>query len=524
MAADAASDAIQELAWQRDQEVAYLQHAADCQDLTQCSTLQLAIHPNTLAFSLIGEKIPQLQQLDLTGSRLNSLWELGTRLQQLHTLCIAQSGLCTLSGIETLPQLRHLDASCNLVEDLAPLHGLVNLSVLDLEANAVSDIDMLLYLQDCAALTHLRLLTNPVCAQHGYRDMVKQMLPRVLHLDQHKAKQLQVPRQQQQQQQHQCNAGHSLTSIHQADEHTVDASCSRPHSCSSTSTRSRPGSSSSMNGTSILPDSCRVSQTTPAIPLPSERSRPGSSSLQTCASTVLRPASASSSISSATVSRQASTRRPSSGGQRLSSASRTVCLHASDYPHAASLSKQGSLTRPCTAPAVNGDNPAAAGLYWRKMRVDSLGASSSSSSAAAAAASGGVETQLSLKDEQHTVADIASFDGSDDPASQLTYGQETSLGGNVVWALRKRRQAAAQASIPAAAVAGAGKLQHQWAGSPNASSQDPTLLAELQHWRLDTASGLLTREHKSDMTPRHDDEGDVTSSQEHMSISAAGGV
>lgn len=110
------------------------------------------------------------------------------------------------------------------------------------------------------------------------------------------------------------------------------------------------------------------------------------------------------------------------------------------------------------------------------MRVDSLGASSSSSSAAAAAASGGVETQLSLKDEQHTVADIASFDGSDDPASQLTYGQETSLGGNVVWALRKRRQAAAQASIPAAAVAGAGKLQHQWAGSPNASSQDPTLL------------------------------------------------
>lgn len=51
--------------------------------------------------------------------------------------------------------------------------GLVNLSVLDLEANAVSDIDMLLYLQDCAALTHLRLLTNPVCAQHGYRDMVR---------------------------------------------------------------------------------------------------------------------------------------------------------------------------------------------------------------------------------------------------------------------------------------------------------------------------------------------------------------
>lgn len=50
------------------------------------------------------------------------------------------------------------------------------------------------------------------------------------------------------------------------------------------------------------------------------------------------------------------------------------------------------------------------------------------------------------------------------------------------------------------------------------------LQAELQHWRLDTASGLLTREHKSDMTPRHDDEGDVTSSQEHMSISAAGGV
>lgn len=78
-------------------------------------------------------------------------------------------------GLSALPRLRELYAAFNDIADLEPLQGMDCLEVLDLEANNVSDPEMLYYLYS-TPLKALTLAGNPLAAAPDYKSQASRLL------------------------------------------------------------------------------------------------------------------------------------------------------------------------------------------------------------------------------------------------------------------------------------------------------------------------------------------------------------
>jgi hypothetical protein len=161
----------------------HIRELAKCDDLEAVAYLAFTVDTSENSLGELGRQVPNLRELRLNGSNISTLRDLGTGLAKLRVLWLARSGLRLLEGIGAFSTLTELYLAFNEVQDLSPLMEADRLQVLDLEANAVTDLAQIAYLSGCAELHALTLEGNPIAEGAGYRAQVKQALPQLELLD-----------------------------------------------------------------------------------------------------------------------------------------------------------------------------------------------------------------------------------------------------------------------------------------------------------------------------------------------------
>ncbi|XP_022221117.2 nischarin [Drosophila obscura] len=152
-------------------------------DLEAVETVRLRVISYTISLSRLSLFLPRLQDLDLSGSVLSSLRDLGYGLLQLTHLNISNCGLNSFDGTSGLPAIRVLIADGNMIQRVDPLVELAQLRVLRARNNRISELGLLSFLGMCPLLAEVELLGNPVCRLPLYRDMLRRSVSTLQLLD-----------------------------------------------------------------------------------------------------------------------------------------------------------------------------------------------------------------------------------------------------------------------------------------------------------------------------------------------------
>ncbi|XP_041973355.1 uncharacterized protein LOC121729034 [Aricia agestis] len=126
---------------------------------------------------------PHLRTLDLDGSGISSLRDLGIGLVHLKTLSVNRCGLTSLDGVWGLGKLRELHAAGNRLRDLHALAALQKLHTLNLSNNPIEESNHIWTLGVCGALRRLTLVGAPIADTLNYRSSVATTLPMLAYLD-----------------------------------------------------------------------------------------------------------------------------------------------------------------------------------------------------------------------------------------------------------------------------------------------------------------------------------------------------
>jgi Leucine-rich repeat (LRR) protein len=131
----------------------------------------ISIHPGLTALSLkidknfnmmndIGYRLPNLIELNLQGSEIESIMDIGTSFNKLEKLNVSGCGLTDLSGIICFQNLKELNASNNKITDLIDIEMCEELKVIDLSNNLITNENNLLFLNSCPNLQKVILTGN----------------------------------------------------------------------------------------------------------------------------------------------------------------------------------------------------------------------------------------------------------------------------------------------------------------------------------------------------------------------------
>ena len=131
----------------------------------------ISIHPGLTSISLkidknfnmmndIGYRLPNLIELNLQGSDIESIMDIGTSFNKLERLNVSDCGLTDLSGIICFQNLKELNASNNKITDLIDIEMCEELKVLDLSNNLISNENNLVFLNSCPNLKKVILTGN----------------------------------------------------------------------------------------------------------------------------------------------------------------------------------------------------------------------------------------------------------------------------------------------------------------------------------------------------------------------------
>ena len=131
----------------------------------------ISIHPGLTSISLkidknfnmmndIGYRLPNLIELNLEGSEIESIMDIGTSFNKLEKLNVSGCGLTDLSGIICFQNLKELNASNNKITDLIDIEMCEELRILDLSNNLISNENNLLFLNSCPNLKKVILNGN----------------------------------------------------------------------------------------------------------------------------------------------------------------------------------------------------------------------------------------------------------------------------------------------------------------------------------------------------------------------------
>ncbi|XP_060654881.1 dynein axonemal assembly factor 1 homolog [Drosophila nasuta] len=152
-------------------------------DLEHVESVRLRVISYSISLSRLSLFLPSLQQLDLSGSVLSSLRDLGYGLMQLTHLNISNCGLNSFDGTSGLPAIRVLIADGNMIQRVGPLSELSQLQVLQARNNRISELGLLSFLGLCPQLMQVELGGNPVCRLPLYRDTLRRSVPTLQQLD-----------------------------------------------------------------------------------------------------------------------------------------------------------------------------------------------------------------------------------------------------------------------------------------------------------------------------------------------------
>ncbi|KAK2168588.1 hypothetical protein NP493_1220g00077 [Ridgeia piscesae] len=161
-------------------------------DLDKVHFLELKVNTSDTSLGNFGVNIPQLLQLKLSNSIIPSFRDLGSSLNNVRVLWMAQCGLMDLESVSSMSGLRELYLAYNELTDISPCSMLDELRILDVEGNNITEISQVEFLALCQNLTHLTLEGNPVCLtpypdqavpDYDYRKAVRTALPQLKYLD-----------------------------------------------------------------------------------------------------------------------------------------------------------------------------------------------------------------------------------------------------------------------------------------------------------------------------------------------------
>ena len=124
------------------------------------TSLRLKIDKNFNMMNDIGFRLPNLIDLDLQGSEIESIMDIGTSFNKLEKLNVSGCGLTDLSGIICFQNLKELNASNNKIADLIDIEMCEELKYLDLSNNLIIDDNNLLFLNSCPNLQKVILTGN----------------------------------------------------------------------------------------------------------------------------------------------------------------------------------------------------------------------------------------------------------------------------------------------------------------------------------------------------------------------------
>ena len=115
----------------------------------------------------IGYRLPNLIELNLQGSEIESIMDIGTSFYKLEKLNVSNCGLTDLSGIICFKKLKELYASNNKISDLIDIEMCDELKIIDLSNNLIVDEDNLLFLNSCAKLEKAIFIGNKLEIHNG---------------------------------------------------------------------------------------------------------------------------------------------------------------------------------------------------------------------------------------------------------------------------------------------------------------------------------------------------------------------
>ena len=124
------------------------------------TSLSLKIDKNFNMMNDIGYRLPNLIELNLQGSEIESIMDIGTSFNKLEKLNVSNCGLTDLSGIICFQNLRELNAANNKITDLIDIEMCEELKIIDLSINLITDENNLLFLNSCPNLQKVILTGN----------------------------------------------------------------------------------------------------------------------------------------------------------------------------------------------------------------------------------------------------------------------------------------------------------------------------------------------------------------------------
>ena len=131
-------------------------------NIKEITHLEMKIDKNFGMMNEIGFHLPNLIELNLSGSEINSVEEIGTSFDNLIKLNISNCKLNDLNGIVCFKKLQELDASFNNIFDLIDLEYCNELKILKLSNNKIEDVDNIYFLKNCEKLEKIYLGNNPI--------------------------------------------------------------------------------------------------------------------------------------------------------------------------------------------------------------------------------------------------------------------------------------------------------------------------------------------------------------------------
>ncbi|XP_054735389.1 internalin I [Anastrepha obliqua] len=152
-------------------------------DLHNVEIVRLRVISYSISLARLPLFLPRLQHLDLSGSVLCSLRDLGYGLMHLNYLNVSNCGLNSFDGTSGLPAVRTLIADGNMIQRVDPLTELPLLQHLSAQNNRISDLGLLTFLGLCPNLRELELQGNPVVNLSLYRTTMQRSVPTLRLLD-----------------------------------------------------------------------------------------------------------------------------------------------------------------------------------------------------------------------------------------------------------------------------------------------------------------------------------------------------
>lgn len=160
-----------------------LRQVAGTESLHTVTEIKLRVISHMISLQRIPMFCPNIRILNLEGSVVGSLRDLGTDMRTLLHLNVSRCGLKNLDGTNGLVKLEELVADNNEIEDANPVTNLPSIKKLSLKGNKITRVASVSFLALCHTLTMLDLNHNIVTQTRDYRKAVKRNIPQLAVLD-----------------------------------------------------------------------------------------------------------------------------------------------------------------------------------------------------------------------------------------------------------------------------------------------------------------------------------------------------